>query len=127
CGMAACTLPFLHPARLGRRGVRARVPARFLGCWVLRDAAARASARFRGRGMLVAAPLDQWFVSTPLEMGEVAMRSRNQPPTKPTKFAVEFWDQIRAGRDIEEAAKALGASITTCRNWFRHRGGVKPP
>ncbi|WP_212128694.1 IS30 family transposase [Brevibacterium sp. SMBL_HHYL_HB1] len=60
-------------------------------------------------------------------MGEVAMRGRNQPPTKPTKFAVEFWDQIRAGRDIEEAARALGASITTCRNWFRHRGGVKPP
>src|SRR5699024_5433169 len=81
CGMAACTLPFLHPARLGRRGVRARgcpgdfwgaaragaghfwgaarlhvgPPARFLGCWVLRDAAARASTRFCGRGRLVAA------------------------------------------------------------------------
>src|SRR5690625_2308741 len=54
CGMAACPLPFLHPARLGRRGVRARVPARLLGCWLLRDAAARASARFRGRGILVA-------------------------------------------------------------------------
>src|SRR5699024_6395137 len=49
----------------------------------------------------------QGFVATPLEMGEVAMRGRNQPPTKPTKFAVEFWDQIRAGRDIEEAARAL--------------------
>src|SRR5699024_12549834 len=55
CGMAACPLPFLHPARLGRRGGRARVPARFVGCWVLRDAAARASARLRGRGMLVSA------------------------------------------------------------------------
>src|SRR5699024_4728372 len=81
----------------------------------------------RGKRSLFFAAWVQGFVATPLEMGEVAMRGRNQPPTKPTKFAVEFWDQIRAGRDIEEAAKALGASITTCRNWFRHRGGVKPP
>src|SRR5699024_5871620 len=55
CGMAACPPPFLPPGRRGRRRVRSRVTARFLGGWVLRDAAARASARFRGRGMLVAA------------------------------------------------------------------------
>src|SRR5699024_3962293 len=99
------------------------------GPWRRAGPSLRRSARsaFHGRGMSVTDAWVQGFVATRLEMGEVAMRGRNRPPTEPAKFAVEFWDQIRAGRDIEEAAKPRGASITTCRNWFRHRGGVKPP
>src|SRR5699024_9531458 len=66
-----------------------------------------AHSAFHGRGMSAPAAWVQRFVAPPLEMAEAAMRGRNQPPTEPTKSAVEFWDQIRAGRDIEEAAKAL--------------------
>src|SRR5699024_5463689 len=102
----------LRPRRTGA-GPESRITRRAAGC------SREPIVDFRSLGSRVRC-------NTPRN-GEVAMRGRNQSPTKPTKFAVEFWDQIRAGRDIEEAARALGASITTCRNWFRHRGGVKPP
>src|SRR5699024_4570069 len=39
-----------------------------------------ASARFRGNRMSIILAWVQGFVATPLEMGEVAMRGRNQPP-----------------------------------------------
>ncbi|SDS45323.1 MULTISPECIES: IS30 family transposase [Brevibacterium] len=53
--------------------------------------------------------------------------ARSGKPTTPTKVKALFWDQIRAGLNIEEAAETIGASAPSCRVWFRHRGGVKPP
>lgn len=37
-----------------------------------------------------------------------------------------FWDQIRAGHYVEDAATLVGASFTAGRRWFRKRGGMKP-
>lgn len=53
--------------------------------------------------------------------------ARNGAPTTPAKFRALFWDQIRAGLNLEEASRTVGVSVTACRRWFRQRGGVKPP
>src|SRR5699024_7814709 len=112
CGMAACPLPFLHSTQVGRRSVRSDEHPRGECCAVARQGAAEGFG-VRGaaqrRGMSIGPILREMNVgcgalgsrvrcNTPRN-GEVAMRGRNQSPTKPTKFAVEFWDQIRAGRD----------------------------
>ena len=38
-----------------------------------------------------------------------------------------FWDGVRAGLLIEEAAQAAGVSVNSGRRWFLERGGVCPP
>lgn len=52
---------------------------------------------------------------------------RSGAPTTPIQVRALFWDQIRAGLNIAEAAEAIGVSPPSCRGWFRQRGGVKPP
>lgn len=38
-----------------------------------------------------------------------------------------FWDEVRAGLEVEDAARAAGVSDGKAKEWFRVRGGVKPP
>jgi IS30 family transposase len=44
----------------------------------------------------------------------------------PVEVEYRFWDGVRAGLTVEEAAAAVGVSHTKGLEWFGHRGGVMP-
>jgi len=46
-------------------------------------------------------------------------------PVTPRGVQVAFWDGIRAGLGVEEAARAAGAGYETARRWVVAAGGVK--
>ena len=45
----------------------------------------------------------------------------------PVEVEYRFWEQVRQGLTVEEAAAVVGVSATKARTWFRDRGGVMPP
>jgi IS30 family transposase len=47
-------------------------------------------------------------------------------PPLPLEARQRFWNGIRAGLLIEDAAEAAGISATPARRWFREAGGVNP-
>jgi IS30 family transposase len=54
------------------------------------------------------------------------MGARPGRPRLPAAVEYRFWDAVRAGLSVEDAAAAAGVSETTGKRWVRHRGGVKP-
>ena len=44
----------------------------------------------------------------------------------PAELEGRFWEAVRAGLPVEEAAALVGVSESKGRRWFRHRGGVMP-
>ena len=54
------------------------------------------------------------------------MGARAGRPRRPREVEYRFWDAVRAGLLIEDAAAAVGVSYTQGKRWFRHRGGVMP-
>jgi IS30 family transposase len=42
------------------------------------------------------------------------------------ELEVRFWDAIRSGLVVEDAAVVVGVSVTQGRSWFGQRGGVMP-
>jgi transposase, IS30 family len=55
------------------------------------------------------------------------MGARVGRPRLPRRLEYRFWDGVRAGLLVEDAAAAAGVSHTQAKRWFRHRGGVMPP
>lgn len=55
------------------------------------------------------------------------MDARAGRPRLPAEMEYRFWDAVRAGVLVEEAAGQVGVSVTQARRWYRHRGGVMPP
>lgn len=47
-------------------------------------------------------------------------------PRLPVELEYAFWDRIRGGLTIKEAARAIGVSESVGERWFRKRGGVMP-
>jgi transposase, IS30 family len=45
----------------------------------------------------------------------------------PKRVRDRFWERVRAGQTITEAAVAVGVSPFTGKRWYRQRGGVLPP
>lgn len=55
------------------------------------------------------------------------MGARAGRPRLPAELERRFWNAVREGMRVEEAAVAAGVSTTKGWGWFRHRGGVMPP
>lgn len=47
--------------------------------------------------------------------------------TIPRARVLQFWELVRAGSSIENAATGVGVAVATGRSWFREAGGVLPP
>jgi transposase, IS30 family len=47
-------------------------------------------------------------------------------PRYPVEREYAFWEGIRRGRGVAEAAQGAGVSYTAGKRWFRNRGGVMP-
>ena len=54
------------------------------------------------------------------------MDARPGVPRLPAEMEYRFWDAVRGGLLIKDAAAAAGVSHTKGKRWFRHRGGVMP-
>lgn len=54
------------------------------------------------------------------------MGLRTGRPRLPVEVEYRFWDAVRAGLLVEEAAGVVGVSVSKGRRWFRDRGGVMP-
>ncbi len=54
------------------------------------------------------------------------MGARAGRPRLPVEVEYRFWDGVRAGLTVEEAAAAVGVSHTKGVEWVGHRGGVMP-
>ncbi|MGZ4459265.1 MAG: IS30 family transposase [Nocardioidaceae bacterium] len=55
------------------------------------------------------------------------MRGSPGRPRLRVEVEYRFWNAVRAGMLVEDAAAAACVSLTQARRWFRHRGGVMPP
>ncbi len=55
------------------------------------------------------------------------MRARRGGPRLPVEVEYRFWNQVREGLTVEQAAAVVGVSASKARAWFRDRGGVMPP
>ena len=55
------------------------------------------------------------------------MGARSGRPALPVSVVNRFWDGVRRGLLVGEAAAVVGVSRTTGERWFGERGGVKPP
>jgi transposase, IS30 family len=51
--------------------------------------------------------------------------ARDGRPGLPREVRVRFWDGIRAGLGLDEAAAAAGVGVEGARRWVREAGGVK--
>lgn len=49
------------------------------------------------------------------------------PPGYPSVVRRRFWEKIRAGGSVAEAAEAAGVSEVSGERWYRKAGGVMPP
>ena len=47
-------------------------------------------------------------------------------PRVPAEWEYRFWDEVRAGGGVREAAQCVGVSRTRALRWVYERGGVKP-
>ncbi len=48
-------------------------------------------------------------------------------PRTPAEVEYRFWNAVREGMVVQDAAAVAGVSWTTGKRWFRKRGGVMPP
>jgi transposase, IS30 family len=65
----------------------------------------------------------QPVVATPQDGGVVVVK--NGRPGVPRSVQASFWDGVRAGLGVGEAAVAAGVSATKAKVWFGQAGGVK--
>jgi transposase, IS30 family len=55
------------------------------------------------------------------------MGARAGRPWLPVELEYGFWNAVRRGLGVEDAAAVVGVSHRTGNRWFGHRGGVMPP
>jgi IS30 family transposase len=55
------------------------------------------------------------------------MRARSGRPRASAQTRGAFWEAVRAGLTLGEAAEVAGVSSSAGEAWFRERGGVMPP
>jgi transposase, IS30 family len=60
-------------------------------------------------------------------MGRLVWNPGPVGPVLPSQVQDLFWQQVRAGQTITDAAVAVGVSAFTGKRWYRERGGVLPP
>ena len=58
--------------------------------------------------------------------GRSAMRSPGRPEINQRLIKLAFWEQIAAGLQSEDAARACGISQPLGPRWFRKAGGIAP-
>ena len=58
--------------------------------------------------------------------GRSAMRSPGRPEINQRLIKQGFWEQIAAGLQSEDAARAAGVSQPLWPRWFRQAGGIAP-